>query len=282
MDSLSNQEFSLFKDRFAMSPGFYPYNSYTDHYGIHYFHNRTGQRCDEFFKETSKDNFLFAGCSYTYGLGLPHEFSWAYMVNNNLKGKKFHNLSFPGIGFRIIINDIYTYIRLFGKPKAIFTMFPGLSRDYGIYFNIDQNYNSYYNVELRTRITFDPNQPLKFYYNKEKKEKELKYLEFEKIHYDFYHALSQLEDYLESLEIPFLWTTWSNNLKETLSGEKIFKNYFELGSLEEYAENNIYPPLELGENRKYWLKAADKPHPHPGIMEQQFYSSQFLNKFDGI
>ena len=64
--------------------------------------------------------------------------------------------------------------------------------------------------------------------------------------------------------------------------EKIFKNYFELDSLEEYVEKNIYPPKELGKNKKYWLIAADKPYPHPGIMEQQFYYSQFFKKFDEI
>jgi hypothetical protein len=274
---LTNEEFSLFKNKFS---GFLvpePYNCYTDQ-GIEYYHNRTGQRCDHFSKETSQENFLFAGCSYTYGSGLPYQHSWAYKLNKDLNGENFYNVGMPARDFQVIVNDIYTYIKLFGKPKAIFLLLPGLNRDYSVKLETKTGHGDHYSIYPIVSMSFNSKDPE----NQSSNKKDHKYLNIEKVYYDFYNTMSQLEDYLESLEIPFLWTTWDQWFQKSLAGEKIFKNYFELDSLEEYVEKNIYPPAELGKNRKYWLIAADKPYPHPGIMEQQFYASQFFKKFDEI
>jgi hypothetical protein len=274
---LSNKKFSILKDNFS---SFYvpePFNSYTDQ-GIEYYHNRDGRRCDNFSKETAQENFLFAGCSYTYGTGLPYQHTWAYKLNKDLNGENFYNVGMPARNFQVIINDIYTYIRLFGKPKTIFLLLPDLKRDHVVRLETNLEQGDYYEVYPIVSMSFNSKDPEKESYNK----KDHKYLNMEKVYYDFYNTMSQLEDYLESLEIPFLWTTWDQWFQKSLAGEKIFKNYFELDSLEEYVEKNIYPPEELGKNRKYWLIAADKPYPHPGIMEQYFYSSQFFKKFDEI
>lgn len=278
---LSNKKFSLFKNNFS---SFYvpePFNSYIDQ-GIEYSHNKTARRCDDFSKETAQKNFLFAGCSITYGTGLPYQHTWAYKLNKDLNGENFYNVGMPARNFQVIVNDIYTYIRLFGKPKTIFLLLPDLKRDYTIKLKKNLEHGDYYEVYPIVSMSFNPKDPLGLPDNKKNLKKDHDYLDIEKTYYDFYNTMSQLEDYLESLEIPFLWTTWDEWFQKSLVGEKIFKNYFELDSLEEYVEKNIYPPVELGKNKKYWLIAADKPYPHPGIMEQHFYSSQFFKKFDEI
>ena len=281
---LDNKKFSIFKDRFSgLISVPHPYNSYSDQ-GIEYYHNKTGQRCDNFSKETAQENFLFAGCSYTYGSGLPYEHTWGYKLNKDLGGEHFYNVSAPARNFQVIINDIYTYIRLFGKPKAIFLLLPDLKREHVVRFETNPELGDYYELYPAVSMSFNVKDSWDRPANKKNLnlKKDHQYLNMEKVYYDFYNTMSQLEDYLESLEVPLLWTTWDEWFQKSLAGEKIFKNYFELDSLEEYVEKNIYPPAELGKNRKYWLIAADKPYPHPGIMEQQFYASQFFKKFDEI
>jgi hypothetical protein len=274
---LSNKKFSIFKDRFSGFQVPEPFNSYIDQ-GIKYSHNKNARRCDDFSKETAQENFLFAGCSYTYGSGLPYQHTWAYKLNKDLNGENFYNVGMPARNFQVIINDIYTYIRLFGKPKAIFLLLPDLKREHVVKLERNDEYGDYYEIKPTVSMSFNLKNPE----NQSSNKKDHQYLNMEKVYYDFYNTMSQLEDYLESLKIPFLWTTWDEWFQKSLAEEKIFKNYFELDSFEEYVEKNIYPPAELGKNRKYWLIAADKPYPHPGIMEQQFYSSQFFKKFDEI
>jgi hypothetical protein len=274
---LSNKKFTIFKDNFSSFYVHEPYNCSTDQ-GIEYCHNISGRRCDNFSKETAQENFLFAGCSYTYGTGLPYQHTWAYKLNKDLNGENFYNVGMPARNFQVIINDIYTYIRLFGKPKTIFLLLPDLKRDHVVRLETNLEQGDYYEVYPIVSMSFNSKDPE----NQSSNKKDHQYLNMEKVYYDFYNTMSQLEDYLESLKIPFLWTTWDELFQKSLAGEKIFKNYFELDSLEEYVEKNIYPPAELGKNRKYWLIAADKPYPHPGIMEQQFYASQFFKKFDEI
>jgi hypothetical protein len=278
-----NDEFSLFKKGFSVSPGYHPKTNFTES-GIIYAQNDYGYRCDNFSKEKATQNFLFAGCSYTYGLGIPYEFTWAHKLNKDLGLKNFYNLSIPGRSFQIIVNDIYRYIRMFGKPKAVFAMFPNLERDHIVNFRSNQSLGTYYEVEnvnllhfssKNTRIIFDSEEDFKKFQD---------YMKVEKMSYNFYNAIAALEDYLESLGVTFLWTTWAGRLAETLTGSGMFKNYFVLdfAGYEQYKKNNFYPPEELGKNRKYWLAAADTPNPHPGIMENEFFALNFLKKFDEI
>jgi hypothetical protein len=281
---LKHSQFALFKDKLSASPGSEPLNSYTDQ-GIEYIHNKTGQRCDDFSKNEASQNFLFAGCSYTYGLGIPYQFSWGYKLNKDLGSKKFYSLASPGRDFQVIINDIYQYIRMFGKPKGIFAMFPNLDRDHRVNFKIDNNKQPHYEIQNISLLGMGSGNTRKSFNTPEEFQTVHDYIRIETLSYNFYNALYQLEDYLEAIGVPFLWTTWYPQLAESISGEtKMFKNYFllDFSIWEKYKKDNFYPPESLGENRKYWLEAVDKPNPHPGIMEHEFYASQFLSKFDGI
>ena len=50
--------------------------------------NSNGFRSDHFKKlDTSNINILFAGCSFTFGEGLPEEYTWPRLLENNIKHK---------------------------------------------------------------------------------------------------------------------------------------------------------------------------------------------------
>jgi hypothetical protein len=277
---LNNKQISFFKNNLSFNLGHYP-NSTSEVEGITYTTNNFGHRCDDFSKETASDNFLFAGCSFTFGVGVPYEHSWGYELNKQLNGNHFYNVSAAGRNAQVIVNEIYQYIRLFGKPKKVFVMFPNMDRDYFIKFYNNDHHGLHYKIE--TVGLLDPGG--RYFETHDDFYTIFKYIKIETLFYDFYHAVSQLEDYLELLEIPFLWTTWCSQLSDSFKGEKIFKNYFELDFSyweEKYRKENFYPPKSLGKNRKYWLDGADRPNPHPGILEHKFFASQFLKKLDEI
>ena len=276
---LNNRQINLFKNKLSFNLGNYP--DVTDEsQGITYSFNNFGHRCDDFFKETASDNFLFAGCSFTHGIGIPYEHSWGYELNKQLNGNHLYTVSGAGRNAQVIINEIYQYIKLFGKPKKVFAMFPNLDRDYSVGFYNNDIHGLHYKIEPISLLSPGG----KFFETDDDFYTIFKYIKIETLFYDFYHAISQLEDYLELLEIPFLWTTWNLDLAESLNGEPIFKNYFELDfdGFGEYRKENFYPPKSLGKNRKFWLEGGDKPDPHPGILEHKYFASQFLKKLDEI
>jgi hypothetical protein len=276
---LNNRQINLFKNKLSFNLGNYP--DVTDEsQGITYSFNNFGHRCDDFSKETASDNFLFAGCSFTHGIGIPYEYSWGYELNKQLNGNYFYNISAAGRNAQVIVNEIYQYIKLFGKPKKVFAMFPNMDRDYFISFYNNDVHGLHYKIEPVGLLSpggksFETDDDFYKIFN---------YIKIETLFYDFYHAVSQLEDYLELLGVPFLWTTWNEDLAKSLNGEPIFKNYFELDfdGFGEYRKENFYPPKSLGKNRKYWLQGADRPNAHPGILEHKYFASQFLKKLGEI
>lgn len=60
-------------------------------YGI----NNYGFRSDNFQGEECRDSITFIGCSNTFGIGLPKEYTWAYKVAKHFELKEI-NLGIPG------------------------------------------------------------------------------------------------------------------------------------------------------------------------------------------
>ena len=89
--------------------------------------NKHGFRCDDFKKEPV--DFLYAGCSETFGQGGPIEESWAYVLNKKVGNSgPYINLGVPGAGWTEIIANVFTYIENFGAPKNIFVLLPNMER----------------------------------------------------------------------------------------------------------------------------------------------------------
>jgi hypothetical protein len=81
-------------------------------------------RSNEFKKD---EDLLIAGCSHTYGMGIPEEMIWGVQVANSL-GMSYANIGTPGASVSTIINNIFAYFRLYGHPKHIVCVFPNFER----------------------------------------------------------------------------------------------------------------------------------------------------------
>ncbi len=88
-------------------------NNWIDKKFIYKF-NSHGFRCEEF---TNDDNIMFLGCSFTCGIGLPVEDTWAYIVAKNLN-LKCNNLSIGGTGPDTAFRLANHYIPQL-KPKIV-------------------------------------------------------------------------------------------------------------------------------------------------------------------
>ena len=229
---------------------------------ITYSLNNHLYRCDDFDKEQAKDNYLYSGCSYTFGTGLPYESLWALNLNRNLNGNKFFNLAMHGASYDQIINDLYDYIRMFGKPKAIFLLLPNLERIPSFDYHGDKPYMR--NSHIKTypsdkyKLFFKHNQP-------------------EILVYRFYKLLQQFEEYCSLQNIPLLWTTWDLELDKVIVNCLEFNNFFSL-----FSDEKVSMALEVDKMtndvvedpmaKKYFYKARD---PHPSGRTNIFYQKAF-------
>ena len=225
---------------------------------ISYKFNKDVYRCDELSSEYSSKNFLFSGCSYTIGTGIPYEGTWAYQLNKELNGEKFYNIAVNGASYKTIIYDVYNYINTYGKPKAVFILFPNLER-FPSFVNVGDSvmHNTMHLVENE-----DANKVLTKNF----------------LYFDFYHLVRSLEDYLEALNIPFLWGTWNEDLESSFSKVKdMFKNNIKIVSNEnnkDYFSNDGFPQ-EV--SKKYWQNARDMLH--SGMKVQMLHKKIFLNEW---
>lgn len=99
-------------------------------------YNDFGCRSDDFKKDhEGKLHILYAGCSITYGEGLPIEHVWAKIVNNYIHNNiaetsGYFNVAKCGVNFHVMLNQIIGYMKYAGKPDVIFLLLPEIGREY--------------------------------------------------------------------------------------------------------------------------------------------------------
>lgn len=226
---------------------------------ISYRINNYGYRSDDMTVEDCSNNFLFSGCSNTFGIGLPLESIWAHQINEELGGEKFINIGMNSGSHKTIVYDIYAYIRNFGKPKGIFILFPNMERQVG--FSKDEDPNIFVLVYRNPRDREDM-----------KKIKEA--IQDETALFEFYHTVMMLEDFLEELEIPLVWTTWDEALNDNILKTKGFRNFINFKNPEIFAKTKKMGKPEKFKNR-YWEVARDLSH--MGTKTQMFYAQVLLD-----
>jgi hypothetical protein len=96
-----------------------------------YKFNEKGFRCDSFVQDTQSP-LLFMGCSYTEGVGLPIESTWAYHIYTAMKQAKqtefpFWSLAVGGASIDQQCILLAAYVEQL-KPKQIIFLMPTLSR----------------------------------------------------------------------------------------------------------------------------------------------------------
>lgn len=235
---------------------------------ISYKINNYGYRSDDITKEDANNNFIFSGCSNTFGIGVPLESIWAHQVNEELGGDKFINLGMNSGSHKTIVYDIYSYIRNFGKPKGVFILFPNMERQIG--FSDDSDTNIFVLVYRKPR-------------DREDMQKIKDAIPNEVALFEFYQTVMMLEDYLEELEIPLVWTTWDDELNKNILKTKGFRNYVNMKNEDILAKTVSIGKPEKFKNR-YWEIARDLSH--MGTKAHMFYTQLFLDgwrsKYDKV
>lgn len=234
------------------------------HHDISYILNSNGYRSENFDNTQSENNYLFSGCSVTFGIGIPYRTTWAYQLNKKLGGESFFNLAINGGNAETCISDIYTYIKKFGKPKGVFLIIPTLTRHH-FFDYIDGKFNMkiriYGRLDDKDRPALDGET----------------FLNFDRLLFDFINRIRSLEQYLESINVPFLWTTWAPGLNDSIKRVPDLNNYFDMltkDATEIYVEDEIKEFI----GHDFWLRARDDSH--PPISVQYVYYKMFMAEYE--
>jgi hypothetical protein len=233
--------------------------------------NNYGFRSDNFDVEKSSLNFLYAGCSNTFGSGMPIEKTWAYKLNNFLEMKDFYSVALPGASADVVIQNIITYIKKIGKPKGIFVLFPNISRVTILQEKTfsDVGKQDVLLVEYNSKMF--PYYPKPNYINNEKDFSE-NYLMLR-----FYQNISALELICKELSIPLVWSTWDEDFSKKIKKELIqfVSNYVDL-----YDKKNLFDIDEYSKVEKTNFKNRSRDG-HPPESTQLYWSLFFKNAWSG-
>jgi len=196
--------------------------------------NSLGYRGPEF---NSNNDFLFLGCSQTWGYALEEEEVWPKFLCDKIN-KTYSNISSPGDSVQSQVIKAFAYFKEFGNPKYIVGIFPFARFEFP-YISDRVIFKS-----LQSKPVHDKNQPTKVYFadmfipydlNSTKFEKN-----FSKTPHDvgeifpielavYYNNIfiSMLEQYCESNNIDLLWSFWEaiDPVTDSLLKER-YKSYF--------------------------------------------------------
>jgi hypothetical protein len=86
--------------------------------------NSSGYRGPEF---TTNVDLVVAGCSVTYGMGVPENGTWGSILAN-LTGFSYNNLSLNGASVQWIVGQLFAYFNQYGNPKTLVCLFPNFTR----------------------------------------------------------------------------------------------------------------------------------------------------------
>jgi hypothetical protein len=203
--------------------------------------NKDGYRTKHFEPfDNSKDTILFAGCSYTFGEGLPNEYTWPELVAKNFNNPDYYNIAYMGMSISHIIKNVYSFIRLYGKPKHLFICFPDMQRN--IYYS--EKLQSYIKAYVSTAFI-----------GSDDKDREKYTLQFipENNLVSATTQISALEDYCAEAGINLIWTTWVDSDYEIYK-DLDFKFLIDPDSA---VKSSSYPNTE---NLPYWELATDGAH----------------------
>jgi hypothetical protein len=222
--------------------------------------NYNGFRSQHFKELNNNDiNILYAGCSFTFGEGLPYEFTWTTLLTNKIKdfyknkNIEAYNVGYMGSSIHLVIRNVMAFIRNFGKPDYIFINFPDIARN----INYCDRLNRYEKVFYSKRHFENKMNPIQLQYTKNFVIEDSILLAVD--------LINMLEDYCESNNIKLIWTTWfyslvpmyeSLNFKYFMTPDTTFQTHRLSETITE--KNPYYKNIN---NLPYWEIARDKNHP---------------------
>lgn len=211
---------------------------------------------DPFTDKHIGKHILFAGCSVTYGVGLPDfNKSWSSIVYNTIKTNEavsgFYNIAYPGHSISLQVSTIFRYIKKYGKPDVIFFNLPSTSRTFAFTDGLHTS-----QVTSDDEINYPGSIAIAEHYN--------------------YESYLYLESYCKAQNIKLISITWStNNDVKSDPGVthnlffKEFESYYKSKtSIEKFLENYL-----IKNNGNNLLLGSDNQHPGYGPHAYYAYSA---------
>lgn len=249
LDSMSENPYFRYNARFAREIFENSFKEHPTEVSAHvkldnintYRLNSSGYRSDEFGPGAE---LVVAGCSFTFGSGVPEDWRWGAAVARDL-GMKETNLGVCAWSTQLIIENIFAYVKKYGAPKKLLCLFPDPSRsplsavegflEYDDGFDGDRQV---VNVMLERMTDYE--------YSDKPKYSRRPYqiddvIPIELPMYFYFKYIQMLEEYCAVSGIELLWSTWDRQLGEYLEDRSDgqakhlmhgFRNYVELGSVE--------------------------------------------------
>jgi|LauGreDrversion4_2_1035121.scaffolds.fasta_scaffold00053_61 hypothetical protein len=240
--------------------------------------NQDGFRSTDFLEfDKNKNNILFAGCSITFGQGLPEDLVWPQVLMSSLVSQNpeedfaSYNIGIPGVGIFAIYKNILAFIESVGIPNKIFVLFPNISRG----FIYSDERSDFIHSDMHSNKDLDSND-YKYIKGYQHMEQLLTVVTL----------INSLEYLCQSLNIELMWSTWEFD-GNALFNELNFKNFvtFKEDPWEKYVS-----PFQFNKNRAnreaifkkynkrslpYWTSARDG---HPGACFMQNVANNFLKE----
>jgi hypothetical protein len=197
-------------------------------HGVKIKYNKHGFRSPDFIKNT---DILFAGCSFTFGTGMPEDMLWTTMLakENNLS---YNTIGIPGGSCMNIVMNIFKYFNEYGHPKKILCLLPDFNR---VYTYMDGKVVNKASSEQDDGFVYkgifkdDPGHSMV-------NDEALKFLSLptspDKVYSkEFIYMLNSmyikmLEIYCKSHNIPLIWFKWCEENYDRLGGLWYFSNRY--------------------------------------------------------
>lgn len=246
---------------------------YDEEFYFDYRINSDGYRSNHFKQlDSNSINILYAGCSFTFGEGLPESLTWTHMLTEKIKNihpdKKVEhfNLSQPGAGIVQVIRVCFEYFKKYGKPDYLFLMIPDVLRGMS-WVNYKDTYETI--IPDINNMSIDP-----FY------KKYLQSLLPENLWLQAVDIMRMVEQYCESEGISLVWSgPHDTNIWKQLDYKFFLRDTYLDYTLVNPKAYKIKEEVRIKDNLDnlpYWECARDGAH--PGSCWSTYQATSYFNE----
>ncbi len=225
-----------------------------------YKFNSHGFRSDEFIND-NKSKILFAGCSFTEGIGLPIEHTWGYLTNQKLfNSSNFYNCARSGMSIESISRFLIIIIEhLKFRPNTVIFLLPSILRSETFYFDeINSEYSTFNFIDNQPALAFLKHKQnknhlktIEMMYNCNKNKSTIEFIKHAIVY------LNLLKMTLDKYNIKLILGTWSKQLFD--NKHILFNNIFNFE--EQNFINTLFPRHT---NKGVFGQQIARDYQHPG------------------
>ena len=253
--------------------------------------NLLGYRSIEF----KKVSLITAGCSVTYGMGVPLEETWSSIFSKKLN-KKNVNLAAPGWSSEAIVDNLFKYFYKYGNPKIVAVLFPDYNR---LIYTSHENYatavdHHEVDAENKIRVVNISMSPIRL----EEREK------YSKAPHDMrkliipeygvlrsFRAINSLISYCKNVYIKLVWSTWSPEMDSLILQAKAkWNSKAYSGYVSSATDDQVYGDCHSNYKKKYGKNfergydglVVNSDVYHPGIHYHLHTAENFYKKLKEI